>query len=130
MPKESEKYQYFRVGFLKDSFALETLMADAIKHHMAEQPAQLIALRLTEYYDLLDRMVPTFPQAVLSTARGSNMETNSRTNSLLESAWHVAEDAENGIATGSSYEPESEIITASPDAQRNADEAADYWATL
>ncbi|HWS83780.1 MAG TPA: hypothetical protein VN207_05925 [Ktedonobacteraceae bacterium] len=52
MPQDTEKYLYFKVGLLKDSFALEALWQDALRYHMIDQPAKLIAMRLTEYYEL------------------------------------------------------------------------------
>src|SRR3974377_2374404 len=78
MPKDTDKYQYFTVGLLKSSFALEALKADAAKHHMAEQPAKLIALRLTEYYDLLARIGPLMPSVSHFTTQRSDMENGSR----------------------------------------------------
>jgi hypothetical protein len=50
-----EKYLYFKVGLLKDSFALEALWQDALRYHMIDQPAKLIAMRLTEYYELTNK---------------------------------------------------------------------------
>jgi hypothetical protein len=35
-----EKYLYFKVGLLKDSFALEALWQDALRYHMVDQPAK------------------------------------------------------------------------------------------
>jgi hypothetical protein len=52
MSQDAEKYLYFKVGLLKDSFALEALWQDALRYHMIDQPAKLIAMRLTEYYEL------------------------------------------------------------------------------
>ena len=52
MSQDTEKYLYFKVGLLKDSFALEALWQDALRYHMIDQPAKLIAMRLTEYYEL------------------------------------------------------------------------------
>ncbi len=52
-----EKFLYFTVGLLKDSFALDALRQDALKHHMIDQPGQLIALRLTEYYEMMTQGV-------------------------------------------------------------------------
>ena len=77
MPKDTEKYQYFTVGLLKSSFALEALNADAAKHHMVEQPAKLIALRLTEYYDLLSTCRSTHAQCVAlhNTEYGKRFQT-------------------------------------------------------
>ena len=118
MPKDLEKYQYFTVGLLKDSFALESLKADAMKHHMIEHPAQLIALRLTEYYDLLAQVRPPLPNVPFSAAKKLDIELSSETTSSVE------------IEPQPSDEPVEEIISASPDAEQNADEAADYWATL
>src|SRR5258708_13610054 len=54
MPQD-EEYLYFTVGLLKNSFALDALRQDALKDHMIDQPAKLIALRLTEYYELMAR---------------------------------------------------------------------------
>jgi hypothetical protein len=51
----SEKYLYFTVGLLKGSAALDALRQDATKHHMVDQPGQLIALRLTEYYEMMNQ---------------------------------------------------------------------------
>src|SRR5919108_4472483 len=53
MSQDPEKYLYFNVGLLKNSFALDALRQDALKYHMIDQPDQLIALRLTEYYELM-----------------------------------------------------------------------------
>ena len=51
----SEKFLYFTVGLLKGSAALEALRQDATKYHMIDHPGQLIALRLTEYYEMMDQ---------------------------------------------------------------------------
>src|SRR5439155_23033055 len=47
----SDKFLYFTVGLLKGSAALDALRQDATKYHMIDHPGQLIALRLTEYYE-------------------------------------------------------------------------------
>jgi hypothetical protein len=51
----SEKFLYFTVGLLKGSAALDALRQDATKHHMVDQPGQLIALRITEYYEMMNQ---------------------------------------------------------------------------
>ena len=51
----SDKYLHFTVGLLKDSATLEALQEDAMKHHMVDHPGQLIALRLSEYYEMMNR---------------------------------------------------------------------------
>jgi len=128
MPKDTEKYQYFTVGLLKSSFALEALNADAAKHHMVEQPAKLIALRLTEYYDLLARVGPLMPSVSHFTTQ--NMENSSSSGFDFESNGHFAHDPDSEIIVLPYYEHQEEIVTMSADAEQNADLAADYWAIL
>lgn len=53
--QDPEKYLYFSVGLLRGSLALNALWQDALKYHMVDQPGQLIAMRLTEYYEALAR---------------------------------------------------------------------------
>jgi hypothetical protein len=130
MPKDSEKYQYFTVGLLKSSFALEALKADAAKHHMIEQPARLIALRLTEYYDLLARVGPLMPSVSHFTTKRSEMENGSREGSVFEFDGEIIHALDNEIAILPYEEQVEEIVTMSADAEENADLAADYWAIL
>ena len=130
MPKDTEKYQYFTVGLLKSSFALEALKADAAKHHMVEQPARLIALRLTEYYDLLARVGPLMPSVSHFTSQRSDIENGSRPGFDTESDDQFAYDLDNEIIIPPYIVHEEEIVTMSADAEQNADLAADYWAVL
>ena len=130
MPKDSEKYQYFTVGLLKSSFALEALKADAMKHHMIEQPAKLIALRLTEYYDLLARVGPPMPNVSLFTPSRTELGNGSRANSVVERDGQFVHASNDEIAATPNDDPEEEIVTISADAEENADLAADYWAIL
>ncbi len=51
----SDKYLHFTVSLLKGSAALDALQEDALKHHMLDHPGQLIALRLTEYYEMMNK---------------------------------------------------------------------------
>ena len=53
MSQDREKYLYFTVGLLKDSSTLDALWRDALKYHMIDQPGKLIALRLTEHYEMM-----------------------------------------------------------------------------
>jgi hypothetical protein len=129
MPKDSEKYQYFTVGLLKSSFALEALQADAAKHHMVEQPAKLIALRLTEYYDLLARVGPLMPSVTHFATQRSEMENGSRPAFDIGSNGQFAHDPNDEIIIPHN-DHEEEIVTMSADAEQNADLAADYWAVL
>lgn len=113
MPKDTEKYQYFTVGIERDSWALERFKADAKKHHISDQPGKLIALRLTEYYELLEQgALHALASVPLASTNGSNG---------------------NGHKAPSTREQQpapEEVIEVSEDAEQNADEAADYWSTL
>jgi hypothetical protein len=143
----SDKYLYFTVGLLKDSFALEELRQDAIKHHMIEQPGQLIALRLTEYYEMMTKgvvqpvvRVPAIIQSV-ETESGNSNNSNKDKRAGHTSPPHVAPPSAhqtNGMSpikqvTGrmrALRRDQDNVISASPDADQNADEAADYWNIL
>jgi|SRR5579859_1359157 len=131
MSQDLEKYLYFNVGLLKNSFALDALRQDALKYHMIDQPDQLIALRLTEYYELMaGGVLPPgigMPLAV-GVATGDKREGR-------EEMTPINSTGSNGTIpiTGQAdaYPPdEVNIVAASPDAEQNADEAAEYWAQV
>ena len=64
MPKDREKYRYIDVGLERGSWALVMFEEDARRHHMSDQPGKLMALRLTEYYELKNsREMPLFQRA-------------------------------------------------------------------
>ena len=58
MATNKEKYQTIcnRVVLTRGSWALDRFIEDAVSHHMDDQAGKLVALRLTEYYELLDRL--------------------------------------------------------------------------
>ncbi|HEY6410647.1 MAG TPA: hypothetical protein VIY29_24610 [Ktedonobacteraceae bacterium] len=112
MPKDNGRYRYFSVGLERGSWALGQVEADARKHHMSDQPGKLIALRLTEYYELLERGA-LHALAGVAMASGTSSGNGQRPASVAE------------------QQPgEEELIAVSQDAEQNADEAADYWSTL
>ena len=131
MSQDVEKYLYFNVGLLKNSFGLDALWQDAMKYHMVDQPGQLIALRLTEYYEMMARgilhpgvrvPIAATPAASGDRSGGEEMAGTSSlgmngTNPLTSQmeAYHLDDES---------------IVAASPDAEQNADEAAEYWARL
>ena len=131
MSQDSDKYLYFNVGLLKHSFALDALRKDALKYHMIDRPDQLIALRLTEYYELMARgVLPPgigMPLAIGVAASGKRdgKEDMTPKNSTASNDASPA----SGQA-GAYHSDEEDIVTASPDAEQNADEAAEYWARL
>jgi hypothetical protein len=131
MSQDPEKYLYFNVGLLKNSFALDALRQDALKYHMIDRPDQLIALRLTEYYELKAREV--LPQRI-----GVPLAVDVAANGKREGREEMTPASSTGSNSTSpmtgqvgAYHPDGEnIVVASPDAELNADEAAEYWARL
>src|SRR5205085_5128569 len=129
MSQDPEKYLYFTVGLLKNSFALDALRQDALKYHMIDQPEQLIALRLTEYYELMAGGVLPPGIGVLP----GTTPTGSGTRDGRKELTPANSPGSNGTSplagqTAASPADEESIIAASPDAEQNADEAAEYWA--
>lgn len=122
MSQDSEKYLYFTIGLLKHSSTLEALWQDALKYHMIDQPGKLIALRLTEYYDMI-------AQGGLHAGAGLSITPlpKAHENGHSRESTSVANFAGTNGANPTSDEG---IIAASPDAEQNADEAADYWSQL
>jgi hypothetical protein len=151
----SEKYLYFTVGLLKGSDALDALREDAVKHHMIDYPGQLIALRLTEYYEMMNQGI-TQPVikvpaviAPVETERSTNDEAataNERQNppqysahlpSSFETPAASSVQATNSIpVTGVTgrmraiTRDDDGIVLTSRNADQNADDAADYWSML
>lgn len=131
MSQDSEKYLYFTVGLLKNSFALDALSQDALKYHMIDQPDKLIALRLTEYYEMMDRGIShpsaSLPLTATPTTIGNadgrekmNPASSTRSNGASPMAGQVGD-----------YQPDDGgIVATSSDVEENADEAAEYWARL
>lgn len=129
MSHDPEKYLYFTVGLLKDSFALDALRQDALKYHMIDRPDQLIALRLTEYYELIARGVlpPGISVPLATMPLGSGTRDGRKQWTPANAPGSTGTGPVAGQAAASPAEEES-IVAVSPDAEQNADEAADYWA--
>jgi hypothetical protein len=135
MPKDAKKYRYFTVGLGWDSWILSKLQEDATLHQMDDQPAKLIALRLTEYYKLVEsdaiipgvtaRMpqqqpcIPLTPIQVPSMSAGAPMPLNEYS-SKDRSGGNVA-------ATGASAPDPESTVAESDNADENADSAWDAF---
>jgi hypothetical protein len=131
MSQDPEKYIYFTVGLLKNSFALEALRRDTLKYHMVDQPDQLIALRLTEYYELMAGGIlpPSIGVSHATTSTG-NGNGNGNGRKALTSLANIPGSHGTGPVAGDAGTPpadEESVVAASPDAEQNADEAAEYW---
>lgn len=148
----SDKYVYFTVGILKDSPALENLRQDALKHHMLDHPGQLIALRLTEYYEMMTKGIVQ-PVVRVPAIMAHAVEPEEK-DQLSATAPHPAQSSHHikqsltpippssaptglnptfiGQLTGRmrALRREDSVVPTSPTVDQNADEAADYWSTL
>ena len=130
MSQDPEKYLHFNVSLLKNSFALDALRQDALKYHMVDQPGQLIALRLTEYYELMARGVLP-PGIGVSPAVGVAASGRRNGREEMTPTYTGSNDISPLASQVAAYPPvEEHIVAASPDAEQNADEAAEYWARL
>ena len=130
MPQD-EEYLYFTVGLLKNSFALDALRQDALKYHMIDQPAKLIALRLTEYYELMARGILHQGVGMASAATPTTI-SNGGERERVAAASSPGINGLNSttVQVGDTHPDDESVVAASPDAEQNAEEAAAYWARL
>jgi len=148
MAQDRDQYVQFTIKLLKGSFALNALWQDALNYHMIDQPEKLIALRLTEYYEMVvrgaSRPVPALPAIPPSSApppapAGTSGHTPPATPVLDVSpdqqptaAIRMPRLQRSQAVESHQTETVGDIVTSS-DAQvveQNADEAADYWTPL
>jgi hypothetical protein len=131
MSQDLEKYLYFHVGLLKNSFALDALRQDALKYHMVDQPGQLIALRLTEYYEMMARGIlhPGLRVPIAATPTATGNRGGEEEMAAVSFPGTNGTNPMTGQVDAYHLDDES-IVAASPDAEQNADEAAEYWARL
>jgi hypothetical protein len=63
MGKNRDKYRYVEIGLEWDSWVLGKFEEDAKRTHMTGSPAKLAAMRLIEYYQLVEKgiIVPGMP---------------------------------------------------------------------
>lgn len=152
MAQDRDQYVHFTIKLLKNSFTLGALWQDALKYHMVDQPDKLIALRLTEYYELLSKGVlrtgpsiqgmpatpgapatgnlsimpaPDFPgnTPVLPQSPVPPSQADARTQ---------APQSERADGSQSRIDMSSDIVVSasSSSAEENAEEAADYWSIM
>jgi hypothetical protein len=110
----NEKYFYInRVGLTKGSWALRKFEEDAERHHMLDQPGKLAALRLTEYYELLERLNAA-PGAIVSIPVEAQAQTISNGNGRS-----AAPRGSQGAATG--RQPDDDSFADDVDSQWDMD---------
>ena len=124
MSQDRERYIYFTVGLLKNSSTLDALWQDALKYHMIDQPGKLIALRLTEHYEMMAR-------GDVLAGMGISITALSKANGNGHHKENIPSAPSNDANASGDYRSNDEgIIAASPDADQNADDAAEYWSQL
>ena len=137
MPQDVERYLYFTVALLKDSNELDALWQDALKYHMIDQPGKLIAMRLTEYYELKASGMISPTPGIHTAARPINNGVTRETQTIAHTP--VLNDDEmmnapfndyNDDQVASHYIESETPVATSPDVAHNAEAAADYWTIL
>jgi hypothetical protein len=131
MSQDVERYLYFTVALLKDSFALDALWQDALKYHMIDQPGKLIAIRLTEYYEIMSSGV--LPSVAGISLANPNQQENSNGTKREEQPQIQASPSQNEVMFDQPelyYTEAEKALTTSPDVAYNAEAAADYWTLL
>jgi len=136
MPQDVERYLYFTVALLKDSNALDALWQDALKYHMIDQPGKLIAMRLTEYYEIkasgMISPTPGVHTAARPMSNGVTRETQTiaHTPVLNEDEMNTPFNDYNDDQPAARYIESETPVATSPDVAHNAEAAADYWTIL
>lgn len=151
MAQDRDQYLQFTIKLLKGSFALSALWQDALNYHMIDQPEKLIAMRLTEYYELIARGTlrpgpsapgAPHPQAASVTPAGNNAAPqalpDSRPGGRMATPLPPVNNNYNPRTVPSQpleeiqYNEEDDIVTKSSSlvVEQNADDAADYWSPL
>jgi hypothetical protein len=147
MALDRDQYVQFTIKLLKGSFALNALWQDALHYHMIDQPEKLIALRLTEYYEMISRGGPQPASATPASSpqpAPAPAQVNGHTPPPTASGGDVLPDQQATAAIRMPRiqrpqpaetrpsETASDIVTGVPAqvVEQNADEAADYWTPL
>src|SRR5260370_40561829 len=98
---------------------------------MIDQPAKLIALRLTEYYELIARGILRQGVGMTSAATPTTISNGGeRQGEAAASAPRI-----NGLNSttgqeGETHPKDESVVAPSPDAEQDAEETAAYWACL
>ena len=116
MPKDRERYRYIDVGLERGSWTLAMFEEDARRHQMSDQPGKPITLRLTEYYEMKKEREVFSSREPLVTIGNDH-------HSRLASS-----EASRG--NENVQRQEEDILEISQRAGENADDAAEYWASL
>lgn len=125
MPRNEDKYFYLNlVGIEKDSWTLERFLQDANEHCMTDLLPKFLIQRLTDYYQLMDRLaLKTEPSAGAAAATVSQPEAASDAPVVDQQRLVGARRGKRkGDASSNQVPAASEAST--------VDDSADYWGTL
>jgi hypothetical protein len=117
--KDTTKYQYVTLGLLRGSQAQARFLADAEQHHMADQLGKIAALRLTEYYELKERLEERCTLIVGSLSVGEPTRVNKREPTRLAQTREPPQDEQ--------QPSDSAIASISENAGENADQALSFF---
>ncbi|SRR5713226_1039605 len=119
MAKNTRKYRYIEMGVRRDSATLASLEKDAAVHHMSEQLGKIAALRLADYYALVERLGTYSLEGLLATP-------------VVGSSPQGATNGTEGLGHASPRaEPSGEtVLEHSASLEEKAVEASGYWSTL
>ncbi|WP_338258645.1 hypothetical protein [Dictyobacter halimunensis] len=125
MARNDEKYFYLNsVGIEKDSWTLERFLQDAKEHCMLDLLPKFLIQRLTDYYQLMDRLaLKTEPSAGAAAATVSQPEASSDAPAMDQP---TLVGARRGKKKGGTSQ--NQVPAASESA--TVDDSADYWGTL
>ena len=141
MTQDRDQYVHFTIKLLKGSFALNALWQDALHYHMIDQPDKLIAMRLTEYYELLSRgaarpgpAMPATPAAPAASPMPASAVPAPQPPLAGPNGRMVSQPlaSQSQPLTGYTGERGNDVIISSAPtvSDQNADDAADYWSPL
>lgn len=135
MAPDQDQYVHFTIKLLKGSFALNALWQDALNYHMIDHPDKLIALRLTEYYEMISRG-STRPGNGVQNMQATPVTPVAHMSNKAHPTSPLIASPTNGMApaqtSNQQLEPAKDIVVSSPApvVEQNAEEAADYWTPM
>jgi hypothetical protein len=130
--QDRDQYIHFTIKLLKGSFALNALWQDALSYHMIDQPDKLIAMRLTEYYELIARGALRPGPSMVGVAPTPIPGPGGRNSSPVPPPTPTSRLPESQPQAVPPGKPGDEIVASasSSSIEQNADDAADYWTPM
>jgi hypothetical protein len=130
MPLKKNTYRVYKVAILEESWVNDMIEQDAINSSMPDHVNKLLALRVTEYYQLIRDGV--ISAAMLGSIDVAARSTNggSRANGSAATPKRDQQRRPAPAARESSEEEQSRSVALSDDTDDNADAALDFFVPL